>query len=431
MYACRIRTATSRLARALPQAQARRCIATLNSRAHTPVLLEEAISNVSAGSADKQRTKLFCDATFGNGGYTKRLLDSLDCRVIAIDQDPEAYERARLMASLPEYQDRLLPVHGKFGDLIPLIHETLGVGSASLDGILFDIGLSSNQLDSPSRGFSFRTTSPLDMRMNASGNVSNNSPALHNSLTAEAIVNNFAESELADIIYTYGEERKSRAIARAIVSARKNAPITTTTRLAEIVSGVVGARGSVSAHRGEAVKHPAVRTFQALRIYINDELKQLEAGLRAAEHLLLPGGALVVVTFHSLEDRIAKQFLLRCATTASAAGQAQSADEAPPFREMDALDIDLMHRRGADGQSSDTDLLKLKGRRRREKIEQKALRHKSWEDAWSEESTAPSFKLVTRRTVAPTRNEVDANPRARSAKLRAAIRTAAPPLSRL
>ncbi|KAJ3171145.1 hypothetical protein HDU88_008181 [Geranomyces variabilis] len=429
MFACRIRTATSRLARA--QAHARRCIVTLNPRAHTPVLLEEAISNVSAGSADKERTKLFCDATFGNGGYTKRLLDSLDCRVIAIDQDPEAYERARLMASQPEYQNRLLPVHGKFGDLVPLIHQRLGVGSACLDGILFDIGLSSNQLNSPSRGFSFRTTSPLDMRMNASGDVSNNNPALHNTLTAEAIVNNFAESELADIIYTYGEERKSRAIARAIVSARKNAPITTTTKLAEIVSGVVGARGLLSAHRGEAVKHPAVRTFQALRIYINDELKQLEAGLRAAEHLLLPGGALVVVTFHSLEDRIAKQFLLRCATTVSAAEQAQSADEAPPFREMDALDIDLMHRRGADGQSSDTDLLKLKGRRRREKIEQKASRHKSWEDAWSKESTAPSFRLVTRRTVAPTRNEVDANPRARSAKLRAAIRTAAPPLSRL
>ncbi|KAJ3184724.1 hypothetical protein HDU87_004128 [Geranomyces variabilis] len=249
------------------------------------------------------------------------------------------------------------------------------------------------------------------MRMNATGDVSNNNASLHNTLTAEAIVNNFAESELANIIYTYGEERKSRGIARAIVSARKNAPITTTTRLAEIVAGVVGgagrARGSVSSsahHRGDAAvkRHPAVRTFQALRIYINDELGQLEAGLRAAEHLLLPGGALVVVTFHSLEDRIAKQFLLRCATASSAAEQSRSADDqVPPFREMDALDIDLMHRRGADGQSSDTDSLKLKGRRRREKIEQKASQHRNWDDqanAWSEESSEPSFELVTRRT---------------------------------
>ncbi|KAJ3159160.1 hypothetical protein HDU86_002062 [Geranomyces michiganensis] len=468
MFACPVRnkaTAAARLV-AVAVAVAQRSIATLNPHAHIPVLLDEAIAHVSAGFADKQRTKLFCDATFGNGGYTKRLLDTMDCRVIAVDQDPEAYDRAVLMASLPEYRDRLLPIHGKFGDLVSLVHKTLNVRSACLDGILFDIGLSSNQLDSPNRGFSFRTSAPLDMRMCAAAqnNTTNNTTSndatahhfLHNTLTAEAIVNNFSEQQLADIIYTYGEERRSRVIARAIVSARKTGLITTTTRLADIVAGVAGRSRRAMAARGGGggggdaaakLKHPAVRTFQALRIYINDELRQLENGLRAAEHLLLPRGALVVVTFHSLEDRIAKQFLAQCAATTTIQKRGVEADTVnstmpppppPPYREMDALDIDLMRRRGADARSDDTELLKLKGRSRRHRIEQKALKHQGLVDAslWrskdeGDEGAPPSFELVTRKTVAPTRDEVSANPRARSAKLRAALRTDAPPLSRL
>ncbi|TPX58503.1 hypothetical protein PhCBS80983_g03106 [Powellomyces hirtus] len=361
--------------------------------------------------------------------------DTMDCRVIAVDQDPAAIERAMKLSRYPQYRDRLFPIHGKFGDLVPLIRKHLNVQAACLDGILFDIGVSSNQLDEANRGFSFRFAGPLDMRMGSRGDTDNLAPSLQGTLTAEAVVNNFPEHELADIIYKYSEERLSRRIARAIVAARENKPIVTTVELADIVSAATVGRRTMSPSDG--YKHPAVRTFQALRIYVNDELAQLRSGLKAAEHLLLPGGNMVVVTFHSLEDRIAKQFLARCASPPPSTSSPDAGNEhlEREYQEMDALDLDLLRRRGADARSSDADLGKLQGRKRRERMERKRERQNKIimegreEDLWADHDE-PSFKIITRRTVLPTQEEVIGNPRARSAKLRAAQRTNAPPLSR-
>lgn len=221
----------------------------------------------------------YVDATFGNGGYTEAILKHANCNVIAIDRDPTVLPRVNELKN--QYGDRFDFRQGCFGDIKNLITQ-------QVDGFVFDIGVSSMQLDEADRGFSFSKPAPLDMRMSCSG------------ITAADIVNNTPEKELADIIYQYGEERKSRQIASKIAEYRKNKSIETTTELAEIIYSVI--------HRSPNAIDPATRTFQALRIAVNEELDELKNGLSSAVELLRPKGRIVVVSFHSLEDRIVKNF---------------------------------------------------------------------------------------------------------------------------
>lgn len=244
------------------------------SQPHIPVMLNEVLSALKPEDG-----KLYVDATFGNGGYTEAFLKQADCRVIAIDRDPAVQKRAAEFKSL--YGGRFDFIPGTFGELGRLI-------DAPVDGIVFDIGVSSMQLDQGERGFSYAKEAPLDMRMSQSG------------ISAKDLVNTLSESELADLIYLYGEERKSRSLAREIANYRQTKPIETTTELAELIYKILPPR------RGQT--NPATRTFQALRIAVNDELKQLETGLAGALDVTLPNGRIVVVSFHSLEDRIVKNF---------------------------------------------------------------------------------------------------------------------------
>src|SRR6185437_14706950 len=246
---------------------------------HIPVLARPAIDflNLREGG-------VYIDGTFGAGGYTRAILTGANCKVIAIDRDQSAIA---LGADLVEAaQGRLTLTEDRFSRLDSIARE---MGYAAADGVVLDLGVSSMQLDRPERGFSFRHDGPLDMRMGIEG------------ASAADVVNAAAERDLANIIFLLGEERHSRAIARAIVRAREQAPIETTRALADLVASVVRSRpGDI---------HPATRTFQALRIFVNDELSELTTALAAAERILKAGGRLAVVTFHSLEDRIVKSFL--------------------------------------------------------------------------------------------------------------------------
>ena len=308
---------------------------------HVPVLLEEvaaALAPVDGGT--------YVDGTFGAGGYTKKILDSAQCRVFAIDRDPDAIDRARPLVAASA--GRLIVIEGRFGDMDDLVPAN---GGGPVDGIALDLGVSSPQLDAPERGFSFREDGPLDMRMEKVGP------------SAADIVNGESEKVLADIIFQLGEERHARRIARAIVAARTDGAILRTRALAELVRGVVPA-----ANAKDGI-HPATRTFQALRIHVNGELEELDRGLRAAERLLAPGGRLAVVSFHSLEDRRVKTFL-----------RGRSSDVPGPSRHMPVAAT----------------------------------------------PPEPSFRLIGRRPIGPGAEEIAANPRARSAKLRVAERTSAP-----
>jgi 16S rRNA (cytosine1402-N4)-methyltransferase len=252
---------------------------------HKPVLLAEVIDALLPAGRDHDGA-IFVDGTFGAGGYTRALLDAANCTVFAIDRDPDAIKGAAPL--IAHYAGRLHVIQGRFGDLAQLLAER---GVAAVNGITFDFGVSSMQLDQAARGFSFRFSGPLDMRMEQAGP------------SAADLVNAMAERPLADLIFTFGEERQARRIARAIVAARDLAPIETTDRLAEIVRRAIGGKPNPKQI------DPATRTFQALRIAVNDELGEIDRGLAAAEQLLAPGGRLAVVSFHSLEDRRVKQFL--------------------------------------------------------------------------------------------------------------------------
>jgi 16S rRNA (cytosine1402-N4)-methyltransferase len=252
---------------------------------HKPVLLAEVIEALLPAGRNHDGA-IFLDGTFGAGGYTRALLDAANCTVFAIDRDPDAIKGAAPL--IEHYGGRLHVIQGRFGDLARLLAER---GIDAVNGITFDFGVSSMQLDQAARGFSFRFSGPLDMRMEQAGP------------SAADLVNEMAERPLADLIFTFGEERQARRIARAIVAARDLAPIETTDRLAEIVRRAIGGKPNPNA------VDPATRTFQALRIAVNDELGEIDRGLAAAEQLLAPGGRLAVVSFHSLEDRRVKQFL--------------------------------------------------------------------------------------------------------------------------
>ena len=304
---------------------------------HIPVLGRKAVEMLSPRDGG-----LYVDATFGAGGYSRAILDTAGTRVVGIDRDRSTRSKPAAMAD--RSGGRLTLVEDRFSNLAEIC---AAQGISSVDGVVMDVGVSSMQLDEAGRGFSFRLGGPLDMRMG------------HDGPTAADVIAKASEADLANIIYIFGEERHSRGVARAIVAARKEAPIATTRALADIVSKVVWSKP------GEI--HPATRTFQALRIFVNEELDELHLALSAAERVLKPGGRLVVVSFHSLEDRIVKNFLVE---RSRAGGGSRHLPE-------------VAH-------------------------------------------AAPSFSILTKRPVTPGDDEISANPRARSAKLRAAERTAAP-----
>ncbi len=243
-------------------------------RRHIPVMLNEVLA-----ALQPKKGEIYVDATFGNGGYTQAVLEAAGCKVIALDRDPTVKIRANEFKN--NYGDRFTFRAGNFGDFADLVPE-------KINGAVFDIGVSSMQLDDAERGFSFAKDAALDMRMSCEG------------ITAADIVNTYDEHELADLIYQYGEEHKSRQIAHKIAEYRRTKKIETTKELAEIIYTVI--------HKKNGEIDPATRTFQALRIAVNDELGELERGLEGAASRLLSGGRLVVVDFHSLEDRIVKNY---------------------------------------------------------------------------------------------------------------------------
>lgn len=301
---------------------------------HLPVMLREVLLHLAPREGG-----IYLDATFGAGGYSRGILEAANCKVVAIDRDQSAI--ASGIALVEKFHGRLTLAEDRFSRLD---HVASDLGFVSVDGVVLDVGVSSMQLDQAERGFSFRSGGPLDMRMERRGP------------SAADVVNMLPEETLARVISTLGEERRARAVAHAIVEARKSAPIATTGALVDIVRRVVHAKpGDID---------PATRTFQALRIYVNDELAELAGALAAAERILVPGGRLVVVAFHSLEDRLVKTFLTaRSRATASSRHQ-------PETRALPA-----------------------------------------------------TFRLLTKKVLAPAADENAANPRARSAKLRAAERT--------
>ncbi len=247
---------------------------------HIPVLLAPVLDTLL-----EEAGGVYIDGTFGAGGYTKAILQANpDNRVIGFDRDPNAVKTAQMVAQ--DFDGRFRFIHDQFGNMAKHVE-------GPVDGIVLDIGVSSMQIDEPERGFSFRFDGPLDMRMAQAG------------LSAKDVVNTFKEAEIADILFKYGEEKASRRIASAIVRARAEKEIATTGQLAEIVHKVMP--------RPKDGSDSAMRTFQALRIFVNDELGELERALTASLSLLKPGGRLVVVSFHSLEDRIVKNFMMRCA----------------------------------------------------------------------------------------------------------------------
>jgi 16S rRNA (cytosine1402-N4)-methyltransferase len=256
---------------------------------HIPVLRDEAIAALSPAPGS-----LIVDATFGAGGYSRCLLDA-GATVHAFDRDPDAVAAARGWPEAAEAPPRLVLHPRRFSEMVEALAEA---GVARVDGVVMDIGVSSMQLDQAERGFAFSLDGPLDMRMSREGP------------SAADFVNTAAESDIADVLYRYGEERQSRRVARAIVAAR---PLGTTGQLAQVVRKALG-------YKPHQPKDPATRSFQAIRIHVNGELDELEQGLRAAEHVLKAGGRLAVVSFHSLEDRLVKQFL----RDASGAGAATS-----------------------------------------------------------------------------------------------------------
>ena len=312
---------------------------------HIPVMRDEMIAAVAPKAGE-----VIVDGTFGAGGYSRALLQAAACRVIAFDRDPEVKLLADALAR------EFAPGHflffaARFGAMLEVLQEA---GVYAVDAVVLDIGVSSMQIDDAARGFSFAKDAALDMRMSQQG------------VSAADVVNTYPEAELVRILRDYGEERDAKRIARSIINNRVLAPITTTKQLADLVKAAV--RGA-----GKMKIHPATRTFQALRIEVNQELAELESALMAAEKLLKPGGRLVVVTFHSLEDRIVKQFMV------SRSDRAQKISRHDPAALLPNA------------------------------------------------TTSPAvFELTPSRAIAPSEQEVSTNPRARSAKLRCATRTAIP-----
>ena len=307
----------------------------MSARPHIPVMLDEVLAAI--GPRDGET---YLDGTFGNGGYTEALLNAADCEVVALDRDPNVQPRADELRET--YSERFRLIETPFSRMDQL-------GLEPVDAVVLDIGVSSMQIDQAERGFSFQKPGPLDMRMGQDGP------------TAADVVNTMSLDELTRIFRIYGEERHARRAAQAIIRAKGEGRIASTDGLAELLEGALGRTSKI---------HPSTRIFQALRIFVNDELGELMRALCAAEAILKPGGRLVVVTFHSLEDRIVKRFLR------DRAGEVEGGSRYAP--------------------------------------------------EVSRDGPAPSFAMDRRSVVKPTKSETQVNPRSRSAKLRAATRTTAP-----
>ncbi len=303
---------------------------------HIPVMAPEVVAAIGPRAGGH-----YVDATFGRGGYSRALLASTPCRVLALDCDPAAERAAAALGR--DCGGRFRFRRARFSELESIAFDE---AFAPADGVAFDLGVSSAQLDDPQRGFSF-APGPLDMRMSTEGP------------TAGDLIAGLDQDQLADLIRRYGEEPRARRVARAIVAARREAPILTTDRLAALIASIAPADSRI---------HPATRTFQALRIAVNDELGELERGLAAAETILAPGGRLAVVSFHSLEDRAVKHFLRERSGTLPSGSRHRPPEAAP---------------------------------------------------------SQASFRLLHRRAVRPGAVEIAANPRARSARMRAAEKLAA------
>ncbi|KAI8870342.1 bacterial methyltransferase [Ramicandelaber brevisporus] len=345
-----------------PREQSRQYSTLPYTPVHVPVLLHETLSVLAPAQGD-----VIVDCCFGEGGHTRAILDSTDCHVVAVDRDPSAFAKAQSLAQDARYKGRLTPVLSRFSQIGKLFDSSQADGELAkyrgrkVNGILMDLGISSSQLADASRGISFKLDGPLDMRMSTTGSE-DGLEAKHDprSIPASVLVNSMPVQQLADIIRDYGGERHSAKIANAIHRARQKAPITTTRQLAEAVHSVLPQRSH---------KDPAMRTFQALRICVNDELGELSKALQAAEQMLAPGGRLAVISFHDLEDRMVKRFMQeRCTPTASAVS--------------------------GDGE---------------------------YDEIEDEESPAP-FQLITRKGIKPSKDEISKNPRSRSAILRACIK---------
>lgn len=303
---------------------------------HFSVLMSEVLETLLPNTGD-----IIVDGTFGAGGYSRNILEAANCNLYAIDRDPNATLAAEKVKT--DFGDRFEFLDGQFGDMQALL---TAKGVEKVDGIVLDIGISSMQIDQAERGFSFMRDGPLDMRMSASG------------ISAAEIVNKFSEADLARIFYILGDEKRSYPIAGAILRMRTETPFETTLQLANLIESTV--------KKGKSKIHPATKVFQALRIFINQELDELVKSLNAAETILKPGGRLVVVSFHSLEDRIVKKFLKsRCGNLSA------------PSRHVMMV----------------------------------------------EDAIEPSFTLINRKVITATKDELDVNIRSRSAKLRAAMRT--------
>lgn len=317
---------------------------------HTPVLLEEVMAALRPRDGE-----VYVDGTFGAGGYSRAMLEAADCRVFALDRDPAAVSGGRSLEK--EFSGRLTIIEGRFSDVEALLARQ---GVKQVDGIALDIGVSSMQLDQAERGFSFQEDGPLDMRMSGPDSEGE---------SAADVVNSRGEADLTRILRRLGEEPRARRIAAAIVEARAEKPITRTGELAQIVVDAVGFRRK----KGSRAIHPATRTFQALRIYVNDELGELARGLVAAERTLKPEGRLCVVCFHSLEDKIVKAFMIE-----------RSGNLPGPSRHAPVAAND-----SGPGTFSAT------------------------------------FRLDRKRAGKSSAEEIESNPRARSARLRVAVRNAA------
>lgn len=307
---------------------------------HIPVMLGQVIEALSPKDGG-----IYVDGTFGNGGYSRAILEAASCTVFGIDRDPNVVRYAHEMES--EFAGRFTIIEGRFGSMAELL-ASRNVGP--VDGVALDIGVSSMQIDTPERGFSFRTDGPLDMRMESAGT------------SASDVVNHMDEDDLINIIRELGEERFARRVAGAIVKAREIEPISRTLQLADIVRSVVP--------KSKDGIDQATRTFQALRIYVNDELGEVDRGLEGAEQVLAPGGRLCVVSFHSLEDRRVKKFF-----------RTRSGDVPNQSRHMPAP---------------------------------------------TSSGPEPTFKVTTRKSITPSDEEQRTNPRARSARMRVGERTSAP-----
>lgn len=258
-----------------------------HDKRHLPVMCAEVLEALSPRDG-----AIYVDGTFGAGGYSRAILEAADCHVVAIDRDSSAIAAGQEMVR--HYDPRLTLVEGRFSAMDSLLPASCAEG---VDGVALDLGVSSMQIDQAERGFSFNADGPLDMRMEG--------PESQDRASAADVVMGHSEEELADILFHYGEERKARQIARAIVAARSEAPITRTSQLADIVRRVLRRGG----RKKPGESDPSTRSFQALRIYVNNELEELRLGLEAAEQILAPKGRLAVVSFHSLEDRIVKGFV--------------------------------------------------------------------------------------------------------------------------